>query len=82
MIWIRSIAIVPYHFLEHEGDYIFFIQFIQLLFFNIFGDIEASPYKIEESKELELKSMLDESRLDSHTLIGSLGLKLGKNAKN
>jgi hypothetical protein len=38
---------------------------------NSSGDIKASPYKIGESKESKLKTLLDESSPDSHTLIGS-----------
>jgi hypothetical protein len=38
-------------------------------------DTKASPHKIEESKESNLESLLDESRPNSHTPIGSLGVK-------
>jgi hypothetical protein len=41
------------------------------------GHTKASPYKAKESEESKLKSLSNESRLDFHTPIGSLGVKVG-----
>lgn len=42
---------------------------------SLSGDTKARPHKIEESNESKLESLLDDSRPDSHTPIGSLGVK-------